>query len=64
MNEEEVLKVFKDLSLAQGFYGRLLADLVEAKNSPDEETREAYNNYMAQFKDCKTSLDVVYKVEC
>ena len=64
MSEAQVLKVFKDLSLSQGFYGRLLESLMEAKNSSDAETREAYNKYMAQFKDCKTSLDVVFKVEC
>ncbi len=56
MNSDEVIDVFKMLALSQGSYGRLLAAL---KNAPEEEREE----YLSQFEECKTPLDVILLVE-
>lgn len=57
MNRERILELFRQLSMSQGFYGRLL----RAIDNLDEEDR---NSYLDSFKDCKDELDVILAVEC
>lgn len=57
MTRERVLELFRQLSMSQGSYGRLL----RAIDNLDEEDR---NSYLDSFKDCKDELDVILAVEC
>lgn len=57
MTRERILELFRQLSMSQGSYGRLL----RAIDNLDEEDR---NSYLDSFKDCKDELDVILAVEC
>lgn len=56
MKKEQVKSLILGLSRSQGFYGRLYQALEETSK---EEQEQFYN----QFKDCKTDLDVILKIE-
>ena len=58
MGKKQVMEIIKDLAKSQGFYGRLYRNIIIA-----EENGEDLEPWFAQFKDCKTSLDVVLKIE-
>lgn len=64
MSESKVLNLFRTLGQSQGFYWRLYNKLLECKKSSNETDRENYQEYMAQFKDCTSDIDVILKVEC
>lgn len=57
MSLEEALNVLRMFAQSQGFYGRLLRDR--------EDDPEAFDNWLEGLaKDCKTSLDLILKIEC
>lgn len=59
MKEQQVVNIIRILSRSQGFYGRLLESLMEAKkNDPD-----AYHGFLKQFKDCKDEVEVILMIE-
>lgn len=53
-----VLDLIETLARSQGFYGRLLRDIKEAEASGEDMT-----NFFMQFKDCKTPVDIILKIE-
>lgn len=53
-----VMDLFETLAHSQGFYGRLIRDIKEAEASGEDMT-----NFFMQFKDCKTPVDIILKVE-
>jgi len=55
-NSKRILGYILSLSYSQGFYGRLLRDLLE--------NPEAAEDYLAQFHGCTTCLDFVLAIEC
>lgn len=61
MGIDDVLSVIRDLSHSQGFYGRLLRDLMEIKASD----KKAWRNVIKYFEGAKlkTPLDVVLFIE-
>jgi len=61
MNEEEILRHIEGLSHSQGFYGRLLRDLLDAR----ENDPESYYEYMGELldQDFKELLDLVLYLE-
>ncbi|HKM08492.1 MAG TPA: hypothetical protein VJ869_16155 [Sphaerochaeta sp.] len=56
MDRQDVMDTFAILANSQGFYGRLLQQVVRM----DEEEQD---EYFSQFKDCEDALDVVMVVE-
>ena len=61
MKRDELLNVIEGLSHSQGFYGRLLRQLIELKNEyPDtyEEVMESWEN-----ENFKTTLDFILYLE-
>ena len=48
MNEEQILEAIKGLSRSQGFYGRLLEQLMDAKQNDPEAYYEYMDNLVAQ----------------
>lgn len=54
--KKQFLQLVKMLAKSQGFYGRLLRDF-------EELTEEEQNEFLQQFKDCKTDLDIILKLE-
>ena len=61
MDRYEILNVIKELSMSQGFYGRLLARLQEV----EEFDPEAYDEFMTQLEEenFQEPLDVVLYFE-
>ena len=58
----DVLEVVRELSYSQGFYGRLLRDLLEIRDNDSEKWEELCEYITAQkFTE---PLDVVYFFEC
>lgn len=56
MTDKQVIKIIETLAESQGFYGRLLRMI-------DDMDDDSYNEFFDQFKDCKTNLDVILKIE-
>lgn len=54
-----VMDLFESLSHSQGFYGRLIRDIKEAEENGVDTT-----DFFMQFKDCKSPVDIILKVEC
>ena len=54
-----VLDLFETLAHSQGFYGRLIRDIKEAEASGVDTT-----DFFMQFKDCKSPVDIILKLEC
>ena len=59
MSKEQVMSVIDTFACSQGFYGRLGRAIREA-----EARGEDTSKWFAQFKDCKSDLDVILKIEC
>ena len=62
MKEQDILNVIIEFSYSQGFYGRLLRDIMEFKeNDPD-----GCAEWMASLEERNFSepLDVIYYFEC
>lgn len=53
----QFLQLIRMLAKSQGFYGRLLRWFENC-------SKEEQDAFLEQFKDCKTTLDIVYKLEC
>lgn len=62
MDRNEILNVFAELAQSQGFYGRLLRDLMEMK----DEDPELYEKVMTHWEEqnFKSSLDLILYIEC
>lgn len=52
-----VIGTIRSLASSQGFYSRLYHDVMNA----DE---DSLNEWLEQFEDCTSELDVIYKSEC
>lgn len=52
-----VIGTIRSLANSQGFYSRLYRDIMDA----DE---DSLNEWLEQFEDCTSELDVIYKLEC
>lgn len=52
-----VIGTIRSLANSQGFYSRLYRDVMNA----DE---DSLNEWLEQFEDCTSELDVIYKLEC
>lgn len=52
-----VIGTIRSLANSQGFYSRLYRDVMDA----DE---DSLNEWLEQFEDCTSELDVIYKLEC
>ena len=63
MTESQILSNIRTLANSQGFYGRLLESLEEAKNSEDEEVAESYHEFIDSFSDCHDVVDMVMRIE-
>lgn len=62
MKRNEILNVFKTLAKSQGFYGRLLNSLNEAKKNNPEDYDAFMNELEAQnFTD---DVDLILYIEC
>ena len=66
MNEKQytrlkngVIDLIETLSHSQGYYCRLLRAIKEAEQSGEDLT-----DFFMQFKDCKSPVDIVLKLEC
>lgn len=53
----QFLQLIRTLARSQGFYGRLLRWF-------ESVSKEEQEKFLEQFKDCKTTLDIIYKLEC
>lgn len=62
MDRDAILGVFADLAQSQGFYGRLLARLEEAR----EEDPDAYEEFMSglEAKNFGDAVDLILYIEC
>lgn len=62
MKMNEIMEAIKDLAKCQGFYGRLLENLLELKEDEPELYEEVSAEWEAQnFRD---SVDLVLYLEC
>jgi len=52
-----VIGTIRSLANSQGFYSRLYRYVMDA----DE---DSLNEWLEQFEDCTSELDVIYKLEC
>lgn len=62
MDREAILNVFRDLAHSQGFYGRLLASIEEAREcNPD-----VYEAFMEELEAQKfgDAVDLILYIEC
>lgn len=66
MNEKDytrlkngILDLFETLAHSQGFYGRLIRDIKEAEARGFDTT-----DFFMHFKDCKSPVDIILKLEC
>lgn len=62
MKRDDILNVFAELAQSQGFYGRLLRDLMEMK----DEDPELYERVMTHWEeqDFHDALDLILYIEC
>lgn len=62
MDRDAILGVFADLAQSQGFYGRLLARLEEAR----EEDPDGYEAFMSELEAQRfgDAVDLVMYIEC
>lgn len=62
MDRNDILNVFAEFAQSQGFYGRLLRDLMEMK----EYEPESYEEVMTSLEEqnFKTPLDLILYIEC
>lgn len=61
MKIEDILNAIQDLAQSQGFYGRLLRDLLEIRDTDKERWQEIVDLLEAQ--NFKTTLDLVLYLE-
>lgn len=61
MDREDILNVFREFAMSQGFYGRLLRDLAELEEYEPDAYEEFMQNLEAQ--DFRTPLDVILYIE-
>lgn len=54
-----VMDLFETLAHSQGFYGRLIRDIKEAEENGVDTT-----DFFMHFKDCKSPVDIILKLEC
>ena len=54
-----ILDLFETLAHSQGFYGRLIRDIKEAEARGVDTT-----DFFMHFKDCKSPVDIILKLEC
>ena len=61
MNRAAILATFRDLAHSQGFYGRLLRDLMWAQ----ENDADAYEEYMQELEsqNFKDAVDLILYIE-
>ena len=61
MKMDEILSTIEELSYHQGFYGRLLRDIIELKNNDED----GYNDLKKELENqnFKTTLDMVLYFE-
>lgn len=59
MKRDEILGIFAELALSQGFYGRLLRDISEM----EEEDRDTYLSYLEE-QNFTSELDLILFIEC
>lgn len=61
MKIDEILNLFRNLAMSQGFYGRLLANIEELKKND----KESYENFvsMMESKNFQNPLDMILFVE-
>lgn len=59
MTFEKALKIVRDLSYSQGFYGRLLRNMQEM----DEEQRKELEQDF-EYNKVKDSMDLIFYFEC
>lgn len=59
MDRHAIRKVFENLAMSQGFYGRLLREIDEA----DEEARENFWKELEE-QNFKDAVDVILFMEC
>lgn len=62
MNMNDILETIYELSLSQGFYGRLYRDLMELKSENPKGYQELADEW--EGKDFKDSLDFILYLEC
>ena len=62
MNREDILNAITELSYSQGFYGRLLRDIMEIKHEDEDQ----YEDLMAELEaqNFSDTLDMVLFFEC
>lgn len=58
MKRDQIINVFKELALSQGFYGRLLASIYEA----DEDSREEFFAEL-EAQNFRNSVDLILYIE-
>lgn len=63
LSVEAVMSAIESLSHSQGFYGRLLEQLNEAKESDEEKFNSDMKKFIEDNKICDT-LDLVLAIEC
>ena len=61
MKREDILNVFAELAQSQGFYGRLLRDLMEMKDEDPELYERVMTNWEEQ--DFHDALDLILYIE-
>ena len=61
MKMDEILSAIQELSYHQGFYGRLLRDIIELKNNDED----GYNDFKKELENqhFKTTLDMILYFE-
>lgn len=62
MKRDDILNVFAELAQSQGFYGRLLRDLMEMRDCDPDTYEEVMENLEAQ--DFHDALDLILYIEC
>ena len=62
MKREDIINAITELSYSQGFYGRLLRDIMELKR----ENEDSYEMLMGELEDqhFNSTLDMVLFFEC
>lgn len=63
LSVEAVMSAIESLSHSQGFYGRLLEQLNEAKESDEEKFNSDMKKFIEDNTICDT-LDLVLAIEC
>lgn len=62
MNREDILNAITELSYSQGFYGRLLRDIMEIKHEDEDQ----YEDLMAELEaqNFSDAVDMILFFEC